>query len=355
MNNYLRKHLQSIPGYIPGEQPPPGSPVVKLNTNENPYPPSPTVAQVLQQLDGEWLRRYPDPTATIFRQAVGAVLDMPPDWITVGNGSDELLGWIVRAFVEEGATVAYPMPSYVLYRILTLTQAGQPTEIPYASNFKFPLQALIQAQGAITLVATPNSPVGNVVSMEQLEALAIELPGLLVIDEAYVDFAEADALSLVRQYPNVLILRTLSKGYALAGLRLGFVIAHPERIAELNQIKDNYAVDAIATLVGTAAIGDQTYKNKITAQVKQSRATLQRDLEQLGFQVWPSQGNFLLVLPPPDIDALTLQAQLRAQEILVRHFNLPQVTDKLRITVGTDAQNSLLCQKLHTLLKSGTA
>jgi histidinol-phosphate aminotransferase len=352
MSNYLRKHLQFIPGYIPGEQPPPDSPIIKLNTNENPYPPSPAVAQVLQNLDSEWLRRYPDPTATPFRQAVSEVLGMPPEWIAVGNGSDELLGVMVRAFVEEGATVAYPMPSYALYRTLAQLQAAQPAEIPYDAEFRFPLQSLIQAQGTLTLVATPNSPVGNVVAIEQLEALAIDLPGLLVIDEAYVDFAETDALSLVRQYPNVLVLRTLSKGYALAGLRLGFVMAHPERITELNKIRDSYAVDAIATLVGTAAIRDQSYKNEITAKVKQSRALLQQNLERLGFQIWPSQGNFLLVLPPFNIDALALQAQLKARGILVRHFNLPQVSDKLRITIGTDAQNNLLCQQLEVLIKS---
>jgi histidinol-phosphate aminotransferase len=353
LSSSLRKHLQSIPGYTPGEQPPPGSPVLKLNTNENPYPPSPEVFKVLQQLDGEWLRRYPDPTAITFRQAASEVFQITPDWFTVGNGSDELLSLIVRAFVEGGANVVYPMPSYILYRTLTQIQAAHPVEVPYDAAFNFPLQALVQAQGALTIVATPNSPVGNVASLEQLETLATELQGLFVIDEAYVDFAETNALYLAQKYKNVLILRTLSKGYSLAGLRLGFAIAHPDLIADLNKIKDSYAVDAIAALVGAAAIRDQAYKHEMVAKVKRSRTILQQNLEQLGFRVWPSQGNFLMV-QSPNAMATSLQQRLKEQGILVRHFDLPGVADKLRITVGTDEQNNLLCRYLAEMIATET-
>jgi histidinol-phosphate aminotransferase len=351
---FLRQHLQSVSGYTPGEQPPPGSLVIKLNTNENPYPPSPEVFRVLQDFDLEWLRRYPDPTAIAFRQSASEVLDISPDSIVVGNGSDELISLIVRAFVEPGAAVVYPMPSYVLYRTVAQIQGARPVEIAYDDAFNFPLQAILEAQGAITLIASPNSPIGNVVSLEHLKTLAANLQGLLVIDEAYVDFTEKNALNLVQAHPNVIILRTLSKGYSLAGLRLGFAIAHPALIQDLNKIKDSYAVDAIATMVGAAAMRDQAHKTQNVEKVLRSRVTLHKNLASLGFQVWPSEGNFLLVQPPPcsksaDVGsgaAIALAQNLKTQGILIRHFNLPKVANKLRITVGTDAQNEQLYQTL---------
>jgi histidinol-phosphate aminotransferase len=353
---FLRKHLQSVAGYTPGEQPPPGSPIIKLNTNENPYPPSPEVFRALQTLDPEWLRRYPDPTVIAFRQAASEVLDIPPDWITVGNGSDELISLIVRAFVEPGATVVYPMPSYVLYRTVAQIQAAQPVEILYDQDFNLPLQEILEAQGAVTFIASPNSPLGNVVSGDDLETLAANLQGLLVIDEAYVDFTNTNALPLVQTHPNVIILRTLSKGYSLAGLRLGFAIAHPTLIQDLNKIKDSYAVDAIAVITGAAAMRDQAHKNQNVAKVLRSRAILHQNLEALGFRVWPSSGNFLLVQPPQTetadsgCAALDLQQDLKKQGILVRHFNLPGVVDKLRITIGTDEHNEILCKRLQSLV-----
>ncbi|WP_404788567.1 histidinol-phosphate transaminase [Altericista sp. CCNU0014] len=347
---FLRKHLQSIAGYTPGEQPPPGSSVIKLNTNENPYPPSPEVFRVLQTLDPEWLRRYPDPTTVALRQAVGEVLNVHPDWIAVGNGSDELIGLVVRAFVEPGETAIYPMPSYVYYRAVAQVQEAQPVEIAYDEAFNFPLKEILDAQGAVTFVASPNSPLGNVVSINNLETLAANLQGLLVVDEAYVDFTSTNALHLVQKYRNVIVLRTLSKGYSLAGLRLGFAIAHPALIRDLNKIKDSYAVDAIAALVGAAAIRDQPYKNSNVRKVLRSRAILHRDLAALGFRVWPSEGNFLLVQPPREIAAIALQQQLKARGILVRHFDVAGVADKLRITVGTDEQNAQLCQRLQELM-----
>jgi histidinol-phosphate aminotransferase len=345
---FLRKHLQSIAGYTPGEQPPPDSLTIKLNTNENPYPPSPEVFHALQTLDPEWLRRYPDPTVIAFRQAASEVLDIPPDWLVVGNGSDELISLIVRAFVEPEATVVYPMPSYVLYRTVAQIQAAKSIEIPYDEDFNFPLQAILDAQGAVTFIASPNSPIGNVVCAHDLDTLAVNLRGLLVIDEAYIDFTDTNALPLLQNHPNIILLRTLSKGYSLAGLRLGFAIAHPTLIQALTKIKDSYAVDAIAAIAGAAAIRDQNHKNQNVGKVLRSRTNLHQNLEALGFRVWPSEGNFLLVQQPPlqELTALELQQCLKTQGILVRHFNLPGVADKLRITIGTPEQNEFLCETL---------
>jgi histidinol-phosphate aminotransferase len=347
---FLRKHLQTVAGYTPGEQPPPGSSVIKLNTNENPYPPSPGVFRALQTLDAEWLRRYPDPTAIAFRQAAGEILDIPTDWITAGNGSDELISLIVRTFAEVGEQVVYPMPSYVLYRTVAQIQAANPVEIPYDETFTFPLQALIEAQGAVTFIASPNSPLGNAVPIEQLDTLAAALKGILVIDEAYVDFTDRTALALTQKHHNVILLRTLSKGYSLAGLRLGFAIAPPALITDLNKVKDSYAVDAIATLVGATAIRDQVHKNLNVEKVLRSRSMLKHQLESLGFRVWPSEGNFLLVQPPQQ-SALELQQSLKSRGVLVRHFKMSGVEDKLRITVGTDEQNEVLCRLLKDSLE----
>jgi histidinol-phosphate aminotransferase len=349
MTSYFRASVDAMAGYVPGEQPKPGTNIVKLNSNENPYPPSPKALQVLQSLDGEYLRRYPDPFAQKFRKAVSEVLAVPVDWIMVGNGSDELLSVIVRACADSERKVVYPMPTYVLYRALTEMQPTARVEIPYAEEYRLPLEELVAAEGAVTFIASPNSPSGHVVPLHELQQLAQRLSGVLVVDEAYVDFAEETALPLVQEFENVLILRTLSKGYALAGLRLGFGIAHPNLLAGLFKVKDSYNVDAIAGAVGAAAMSDQAYKNECVAKVKASRTKLAFDLKQLGFRLWDSQANFLLVQPPRG-KAEQIYIALKDRGILVRYFKQTSLEDKLRITVGTDEQNQTLLEALIHLL-----
>ncbi|WNZ45811.1 histidinol-phosphate transaminase [Leptolyngbya boryana CZ1] len=348
MYSYFRPSVDAMAGYVPGEQPKPGTPIIKLNTNENPYLPSPHAIAVLKNLDPEWLRRYPDPYANDFRQATSEALNIPKDWIMVGNGSDDMLNVVVRACAEPGRKVVYPMPTYVLYRTLTEIQDADRLEIPYGENNQLPLDALIEAQGAVTFIASPNSPSGHVVAMSDLRQLAANLNGVLVIDEAYVDFAEETALPLVEQFQNVIILRTLSKGYSLAGLRLGFAIAQPHLIRGLFKVRDSYSVDAIATLVGAAAMRDQDYKNECAEKVKRSREKLAIELRQLGFEVWNSQTNFLLTQPPGN--AAKIYEALKQQNILVRYFNQPNLDDKLRISVGTDEQNRILITTLSSQL-----
>ncbi|MCY6491409.1 histidinol-phosphate transaminase [Leptolyngbya sp. GGD] len=346
--SYFRPSVDAMAGYVPGEQPKPGTPIIKLNTNENPYLPSPNAIAVLKNLDPEWLRRYPDPYANDFRQATSEALNIPKDWIMVGNGSDDMLNVVVRACAEPGRKVVYPMPTYVLYRTLTEIQDADRLEIPYGENNQLPLNELIAAQGAVTFIASPNSPSGHVVAMSDLRQLATNLNGVLVIDEAYVDFAEETALPLIEQFQNVIILRTLSKGYSLAGLRLGFAIAQPHLIRGLFKVRDSYSVDAIATLVGAAAMRDQNYKNECAEKVKRSREKLAIELRQLGFKVWDSQTNFLLTQPPGN--AAKIYEALKQQNILVRYFNQPNLDDKLRISVGTDEQNRILINTLSQIL-----
>lgn len=346
---FFRPAVNAMTGYTPGEQPKPGTPIIKLNTNENPYLPSPQAIEVLRNLDSEWLRRYPDPYAREFCHAVSEALKVPSDWVIVGNGSDDMLNLLVRACAEgRSRPCAYPTPTYVLYRTLAAMQPAEVVEIPYSDDCKLPIDELVSAKGAITFIASPNSPSGHCVPLDDLRQLASQLSGVLVIDEAYVDFAEDSALSLVREFENAIVLRTLSKGYSLAGLRLGFGIANPKLLSGLFKVKDSYNVDAIAQLVGTAAMCDQNYKNICAEKVKVSRAKLTLDLRKLGFTVRDSHGNFVLVTPT--ISAKQLYLSLKERGILVRYFNQPGLNDKLRITVGNDEQNQLLIAALATIL-----
>ncbi len=350
--NYVRPNIAAMAGYVPGEQPRPGTGIIKINSNENPYPPSPHVIEVLRHFEDELLRRYPDPFARSFCQAIAEVLGVPADWIIVGNGSDDLLNLLVRACADDAARpIVYPTPTYVLYRTLAAVQPATVVEVPYPDDFQFPLKELVAAQGAITFVASPNSPSGHVVALADLRALAQQASGLVVVDEAYIDFAEGSALSLVQEFDNVIVLRTLSKGYSLAGLRLGFGVANPALLAELFKVKDSYNVDAIAIALGTAAIRDQAYKNACVNQIKASRTALTKELRQLGFKVLDSHGNFVLATPPQG-NAEQLYLALKEQGILVRYFNQPRLDNKLRISVGTEEQNHALIAALSRLIQA---
>ena len=350
MSSFFRPAVDAMTGYVPGEQPKPGTSIIKLNTNENPYAPSPQALDVLRQFDGEWLRRYPDPFARDFCAAVSQALAVPADWVIVGNGSDDVLNILVRACAEgRDRPIAYPMPTYVLYRTLAAMQPAQVVEIPYGEGFCLPTEQLLATQAAITFIASPNSPSGHSVPLEELRYLAQNLAGVLAIDEAYVDFADSSALPLVAEFENVILLRTLSKGYSLAGLRLGFGLAQPPLLQGLFKVKDSYNIDAVAIAVGTAAMCDQAYKNQCAEKVTVSRAQLTVDLKNLGFQVYPSQANFVLAIPPTG-QAESLYLALKERGILVRYFKQPGLEDKLRITVGTEAQNQSLLEALVSLL-----
>ncbi len=349
-NRLFRAEIASMEGYEPGEWPSLDSGVLKLNSNENPYPPSPKVLAALQEISAELLRRYPNPRGKTFCELVGKTFGVPADWVIVGNGSDDLLTLIVRACAQAGErTLAYPMPTYVLYRTLAAIQPADVVEVPYGqegTDWILPVNELLAAPAAVTLIATPNSPTGHLVAIEDLRQLAAGLSGVLVVDEAYVDFvgtgADLASLALVREFENVIVLRTLSKGYGLAGLRLGFGMAQPGLLAGLLKVKDSYNVDAIALKLGEAAIADQPHKNSCVQKVVIAREQLGHDLRELGFKVWPSRTNFLLVQPPRQASGSTAEKiyqDLKAQGIMIRYFAQLGLDDKLRITVGTPEQN----------------
>ena len=346
----FRHTIEALEPYVPGEQPPAGAAVIKLNTNENPFPPSPRAIDALRAVDPDALRRYPHPFADEFREAAGAVLGVDPTWILAGNGSDDLLTQLMRAVTGPGRAVAYPTPTYVLYRTLATMQEAPTVEVAYDEAYALPVEGLSGAGAALTIVANPNSPSGTAATLDELRALAARIDGVLAVDEAYVEFADASALELVRDSDRIIVLRTLSKSHGLAGLRLGFGVAQPSLLTGLAKVKDSYNVDAVAAHVGAAAIRDTAYTREATARIRAARGRLTTDLEALGFYVWPSQANFVLARPA-DGDARRLHDELKARHIFVRYFGDPGLADTLRITVGTEVQNHGLTTALTEILQ----
>jgi histidinol-phosphate aminotransferase len=331
--------------YVPGEQPGPGERVIKLNTNENPYPPSPRVMEAIRALDGEALRRYPNPMADGFRAVAARVHGVTPDMILAGNGSDEILAMVMRAFVGPGDVLAYPHPTYSLYPSLAEMGEVKVVEVPWAANWSLPAQALIDTGARAVFFANPNAPSGTAVSAEDVQALAARFQGVLLVDEAYVDFAERDCLDLVRRCPNVVISRTFSKGYSLAGLRFGYAVAAPAIIEAMAKVKDSYNCDAVSVTAATAALGDQEYARRGWQAVREERDRLSAELTARGWNVIPSQANFILATVPGG-DGGVVYARLKAQGILVRYFAKPGLSDKVRITIGTREQNDALLAAL---------
>lgn len=348
--SYFRDNVEWAAGYTPGFQPK-ATEVVKLNTNENPYPPSPQVMKVLAQIQPEQLRRYPDPLGNAFREAAAEVHGVRPENILCCNGGDDLLSIAIRALCDEKRPLAYPVPTYSLYPVLARLQACETIEIPFHEQFGLPA-GLAATGAALTIVCNPNAPTGSVISVEELAALADRLTGVLLIDEAYVDFADQDCIPLVREYPNVIVLRSLSKGYSLAGLRFGYAIAPKALIDGLVKVKDSYNVDAVAIALATAAVQDQAYFRQNVEKIKNERAALTGQLRSLGFAVPESHSNFVFAQVKNGA-AGRIHEELARQSIFVRYWNGPGLSDKLRISIGTKEQNERLIAALKTILSEG--
>ena len=345
---YFRENIEKAKGYEPGFQPE-QTDVLKLNTNENPYPPSPKVMKVLAKINAEQLRRYPDPNGNAFRQAAAEVNGVPADCIMCCNGGDELLTIAFRAFCDEDRPVAYPVPTYSLYPVLANLQNCKAIEVPFDGEFNLPPK-LVGTGAALTIVCNPNAPSGTFTSVDEMASLADELTGVLLIDEAYVDFAEDNCAVLVKDFDNVVILRSMSKGYSLAGMRFGYAIAQPGLIAGLMKVKDSYNVNAVAIAVATAAIKDQKYFKENVEKVKRDRGILTAQLRALKFKVATSHANFVLA-ESKNCKASEIYDKLVQRNIYVRYFDLPGLSNKLRITVGTSEQNDKLVLALKEILK----
>jgi histidinol-phosphate aminotransferase len=346
--SYFRDNIDAMTPYVPGAQPEPGQKVIKLNTNENPYPPAPGAIEALRTLDPDALRRYPDSMARDFCLAVSDVLDVPVDRIIPGNGSDDILVMISRACLQPDKKVVFTVPTFEFYEVQANIENA--TCIPIDCDPVDAADRIADEDADVTFIASPNSPTGVLTLTNVLDDLAGRLSGLLVIDEAYADFACENALELAAEHDNVIILRTLSKGYSLAGLRMGFAIAQPRILEGLVKTKAIYNVDAAACAAARAAIRDQDHKNANARMVIASREALGDQLSELGFTFPESQTNFLLARPPAG-NAGEIYEALKARGILVRYFqNKAILADKLRITIGTDDQNASLVAALKEIM-----
>ncbi len=333
-----REAVAKLAAYIPGEQPPPGK-ILKLNTNENPYPPPPQVVDAIRSAASGPLNRYPDPLATSFRVAAADALGLPgPDWILAGNGSDEILTLLVRGFVGEGESLRLPYPSYILYRTLADIQGANWEQITFqenwelASDFSNPSDLL-----KLALLPNPNSPSGTVVSREKVVEIAGQLDCPLVVDEAYADFAEDNCVDLVIKHGNIFVTRTLSKSYGLAGLRFGFLVANPDVISQLAKIKDSYNCDAISIAAATAAMKCSDWLTDNCNKIIATRQRMTEELEKIGFRVTPSHANFVWCRHE-SMSHREIYEFLKTQQILVRYMEFGECGDGLRISVGTDEQ-----------------
>jgi histidinol-phosphate aminotransferase len=337
-------------GYTPGEQPRPGDRVIKLNTNENPYPPSPRVFEAIQSVTADALRRYPQPMADDFRRVAAGVHGVSPDQILAGNGSDDILQIALRTYCGASDVLASPEPTYSLYPVLAELADVRFTTVPWAAGWLLPVAALLALQPRAIFFANPNAPSGTWVTPDAVSALAARTDALVLVDEAYADFAGASCLDLLARHENVLITRTLSKGYGLAGLRFGYAIGHAAVIEQMAKVKDSYNCDAIAIAAACAALEDQPYAQAQWTRVTAERDRVSRELARRGFSVIPSRANFVLATTPGASPAGPIYEGLKSRGVLVRFFDKPGLRDKLRITIGTPDENALMLDALDASL-----
>ena len=329
--SYFRPCIEAMEGYVPGAQPR-GRAYIKLNANENPYPPSPRVLEALHAAASDGLRLYPDAMATALREKIAALHGVAPDQVLV-----------------EGEAVAAPRPTYPLYEVLVAIQNGTMTWVDFAADFSLP-PALAEAQARVTFVANPNSPSGTWVSPEAVGELAGRLEGILVVDEAYVDFAADDCTRLLARQANVVVLRSFSKSYSLAGLRIGYALASAAIVRGLAKVKDSYNVNRFAIAAGVAALGDIEHMRANAARIRAERERVSEALRALGLFVYPSQANFV-ALRAAAPGARAIGAALEEDGILVRTFSDPRLADWVRITIGTPEHNDLVLAGIRRVLE----
>ena len=335
-------------GYAPGEQPRTDD-FIKLNTNENPYPPSPRVLEAIRQAaNGERLRKYPDPSGKAFRTTAGKMLNVDPEGILIGNGSDDLLTIVTRAFVPQGGCIAAPTPSYVLYASLAQIQGAKFESVPFTDGWGLPDPWPLAGKANLVFLTNPNSPSGTMVEARRIAEWVGQLAAPLILDEAYVDFADGHGLSLIGQHP-IVVLRTLSKSYGLAGLRFGFAVGDPAIIAELNKVKDSYNCDALSLAGAQAALEDRDYMRQARSRILATRQRLAASMAKLGFAVTPSQSNFVWCRRA-DRSLKDLYEELKRRKILIRYMNYANYGEGLRISVGSDSEIDRLLEELGRIL-----
>ncbi len=358
--SFERDNIQQMTGYASGEQPEDPN-TVKLNTNENPYPASPKVREVLDQFDVESLRRYPPATSLGFRQTAADLHGVKPENIIATRGGDELLRLVITTFVNPGEKIGMSYPTYSLYPVLAQIQDCPTFEVPLEEDWSVPdhfAEEMNNAGVKLTFLVNPHAPSGQLVPSSKVAELAASLDSILLLDEAYIDFADTDANSpaLAVESDNVIILRTLSKGYSLAGLRFGYGIGPESLISPMmTKTRDSYNLDAIGQQIAEAALADQSHARQSWEKVISERTRVQKALQDLGFGVPDSQANFLLatVIAEEGMDnAESLYTKLKERHILVRYFNAPRMQDKLRISIGTPDENDRLLSAIRDIYGS---
>jgi histidinol-phosphate aminotransferase len=355
LKRHIRPEIVDMAPYKPGEQPG-AAKVIKLNTNENPYPPSPKVRDAIIQAT-ERLERYPDPLATSFRIVASDVLGVTPDHILCGNGSDDILTILTRAFVGTGQKLRLPFPSYILYRTLAQIQGASFEEIRFGENFQLSDPFFEKSPGLkLVFLPNPNSPSGTMVDHQTILRLAERLDCPIIVDEAYVDFAPDHAVGLIAKDSRIMVTRTLSKSYGLAGLRFGYLVAHPEMIGYLRKVKDSYNTDSISIAGATAALSDQVWLKENVNKIIATRERMIPKLRQLGFDVTDSQANFVWATRN-DRPVQPIFQKLKEQGVLVRYMDYTQGTagpwgDGLRISVGTDSEIDAMLMVMESILGS---
>jgi histidinol-phosphate aminotransferase len=344
--NRVRPAIASMRGYVPGFQPDPSQKYIKLNSNENPFPPSPKVKAVLKRLNYADLRFYPDPVSSELREKLGALYGFSANQIICGNGSDDILNIIVRTFVQPGEAIGFFEPTFPLYRVLGIIHGAKIASIPLAEpydHFPMPPEGL-----KVFFLANPNSPVGFGYPATLVSQMAQRTDAIFVVDEAYAEFAKENALRLVRDFENVIVVRTVSKSYSLAGVRLGYAIGHEKWVAEMFKVKDPFNVTRFTQAVVAAALEDQEYFRKTISQIIDTREWFTREATALGYRVIPSQANFIFPQPPQKGRGVKFYEALFSHRVLTRHYDEEGLKDGVRLTIG---QNEEMVEVLRVMKK----
>jgi histidinol-phosphate aminotransferase len=345
----VKEHIERLEAYEPGLQPREGERAIKLNTNENPYPPSPWVEEAIREEGADRLRLYPDPGSQRLRETVASLYGGPPEQVLCGNGSDEILGILLRTFTTRGDPIGYYEPSYSYYKTLGAIHDLDLIPTPLGED---PLNPPLPARTDLRIffLTNPNSPMGFALRPEFVARLAKQIQGILVVDEAYADFARWNCLPLIQEFPNVLITRSLSKSYSLAGLRVGFAVGRERWIEQMNKVRDHYNLNRVAQAAACVALRDQRHYQDNRDRVLRTRERFCRALEGLGLETFPSEANFVFARLPSAEDATKVFHGLHERGVYVRYFPQEGLDRGLRISVGTDGEMDLLLEELRILI-----
>lgn len=348
----VRQAVREMHGYTPGEQPKQGRKIVKLNTNENPYPVPEVITEAVQECLAQGLRKYPEPSSWPVRNAAAKAYGLHEDQILIGNGSDDILTIILRTFINEGDVVTTAAPTYSLYGTLTQLQGGRYQPVPWGEDMSLPIDALVATKAKVTFVVRPNSPTGHAVPLKDVAELCQRTKGAVILDEAYADFCEDNGISLLTDHPNLVVTRTFSKSFSLAAMRIGLGFMSPELAAQMHKVRDSYNVDALAQAAAVAALDSLDAFAPYIARIKASREHLIEALRKRGFDVPPSHANFVLAtIPQGKRTGTDWLNDLRKEGYLVRYFgNIPELAGKLRISVGSEEECEGLLAAIDRLL-----